>query len=158
MRSTCPQSITFIFCFFIDAGPHFPIGQSSNGRNLEAVEMVYAFLYSASGDEFQRHAANHLGMSQSSVCHSIDVCLNVFYDILVPLYNVLPTEQEAKNEAEELHLRSGFPPIGWGCIDGTHFPVSFPHKLTSFLLLYESGFIFHTRSDLLITRTPMIIT
>ena len=86
--------------------------------------MVYAFLYCGSGDMFQRHATDFLGMSQSSVCQSIDECLTVFCEHFVPLYNVLPTEEEARGEADEFHDYSGFPRIGWGAIDGTHIDVS----------------------------------
>ena len=106
------------------AGPHFSTGQSSNGRNLDPMEMVYVFLYSGSGDMFQRHAEDLSGMSQTSVCHSVEECLKVFYDHVVPLYNVLPTEEEARGEADEFHQYSGFPMIGWGAIDGTHIDVS----------------------------------
>ena len=112
------------FTNFNTLGPHLSTGVSSNGRNLEPLEMVYAFLYSGSGDMYQRHATDFLGMSQSSVCQSINECLNVFSEHFVPLYNVLPTEEEARGEADEFHEYSGFPRVGWGAVDGTHIDVS----------------------------------
>ena len=83
-----------------------------------------AFLYCASGDAFQRHAGKYIGISQSALSQTIDECLDVFYKVMVPVYNVLPTEEEAREEAEEVWFRSGFPAIVWGIIDGTHIVVS----------------------------------
>ena len=119
----------FHFPFFnyylrvFNSGPHIRIGQSTNQRNVQPREKVMAFLRSGSGNEYQRHASDYCSMSQTALCHAIDECVDVFYEHFVPLYNVLPTEQEAKMEADEISFRSGFPAIVWGCIDGTHIVV-----------------------------------
>ena len=120
----CFQFFFFYYDRIFNAGPHFSIGQSTNQRNVQPREKVMAFLRSGSGNEFQRHASDYCSMSQSALCNAIDECVDVLYEHLVPLYNVLPTEEEGKMEAEELNFRSGFPAIGWGCIDGTHIVVS----------------------------------
>ena len=107
------------------AGPYFPLGRSTNGRNISPREMVVALLIYGSGDEFQRHQAELCQMSQSSICKSVETALNVLSEVLVPKYNVLPTKEEALEEARLLSARSNFPPIGWGAIDGTHICVGF---------------------------------
>ena len=105
-------------------GRHFPLGRSTNQRNITPREMALVLLIYGSGDEFQRHQVEQCEMSQSSICKSIQTALDVFYEHLVPDYNVLPTKEEALKEAKMLNARSNFPPIGWGAIDGTHILVS----------------------------------
>jgi hypothetical protein len=103
--------------------PYMPPGLSSNGKSITPKERMLVFLFFASGSLFNNHASYAHGMSYGAIVESIDICINVLHKYLVPNYIRLPTQSEAKEEAELFHQASGFPALVWGAVDGTHIKV-----------------------------------
>jgi hypothetical protein len=110
---------------FDDVGQHLPAGLSTNKKSLSGRERLLTFLFHASGAMFNRHSSYAHQMSYGAVCQSITICIDVLHKVIVPQYIQLPTEEEAKIQAELFHQNShcAFPPIVWGAIDGTHVTV-----------------------------------
>ena len=121
------------------SGPYIPSGMSSNGRSLTSREIVTAFLFSGSGTSFQRHAGASCQMSQNSIKKAVDMCINVMHEHFVPQYIVLPTSEEAIQEALDTYTNTGFWPIGWGGIDGTLVLIINPPKTKRKMFISRKG-------------------
>jgi hypothetical protein len=108
---------------FDEMFPYLPPGLSPNKMSITAKERLFAFLFFASGSIPNRHSSYAHNMSYGAISESITICIDVLHSHLVPNYIRLPTASEAREEAQLFNLGSGFPPIVWGAVDGTHIRV-----------------------------------
>ena len=71
--------------------------------------------------EFQAYAHD---MAYGVIVESIQIVLDALHDNFVNEWVKLPNCKEALEEATRFNLISGFPPLIYAAIDGTHIPVS----------------------------------
>ena len=116
------------FDLIFDKLPH---GKSVNGKNILEIEMLLVFFWWARTASDNLHDSISHQMSEASIWKCIDSVIKAVYEI-VPDLITLPTPQEAAAEARLFQSKSGFPPIAYGAIDGTHIPVSISRKTLDF--------------------------
>ena len=103
-----------------------PEGHSRNGKSIKPLERVLMYLYYLGTNLQYFHSGVNHGLSEGSVCESIHMVNQVVFDEVVPKYICVPTEEEAKMEAALFSQKSGFPPIVWASLDGTHVEIRAP--------------------------------
>jgi hypothetical protein len=116
----------------------FPIGQSSNGKNISTAERLLAFLMFLSGDKtvWDQEFAYEFGTG--SVVKTHKMVIDILFDTFVGRHIHLPTTEEAIQEAKIFRMVSGFPAtIFFGAVDGTHVEL-IPPKNTRILYRYVS--------------------
>ena len=104
--------------------PHLPPGRSSNGMSITPEERLLVFLHWAGSGSTNLHGSYAHDMGEGSVYNCVDSVIEALYEHVAPNHIVLPTEEQARREAELFTNKSNFPPIVWGAIDGTHVDVS----------------------------------
>ena len=102
---------------------HLPQGLSTNGKSYKPVHRLLAFLYFSGhiSDSLHEHYAH--GHSEGSMWQHVNYVIEAMNEHFVPLWLTLPTEAQARREAEIFHDHTNFPKIAWAVIDGVHFDV-----------------------------------
>ena len=90
------------------------------------MERLLTYLYHIGCNLEYYHAGTNHGMSEGTVCESIKFVNDAIFEKVVPQYIDYPDEDQAKEEARLFSLKSGFPPIVWSALDGTHCKVRAP--------------------------------
>ena len=104
--------------------PHLPQGMSTNGKSYQPVHYLLTFMYWSGINSDSLHDSYSHGMSEGAIWNQVNSVIDALYKHFVPLWLKLPTEKQARREAETFHDHTGFPKIAWGVIDGVHFNVS----------------------------------
>ena len=104
--------------------PHLPQGTSSNGMSITPEERLLVFLHWAGSGTTNLHGSYAHDMGEGTVYNCIDSVIEALYEHVAPEQIVLPTEEQARREADLFHAKSRFPRLIWGAIDGTHVDVS----------------------------------
>ena len=115
-----------------EVAPYLPLGVSPNKKSLSQVERVTMFLYAASGDIPQRHAAYAFNCGKSTVDENNRLVIEAMFEALVPNYIYLPEASEARREARQFANGTNLPLSIWGAMDGFHTGVC----TSKFLLLH----------------------
>jgi hypothetical protein len=126
----------------VELAPHFPIGHSVNGKNITPDERMLVFLMFAAGDKTVWDMEFTYEFSTGSVIKSNAMCIQILFENFVGRHVKMPTQEEAIKEAKLFSAASGFPPIVFGAIDGTHVIVMPPKAQT---ILYRNR---HSRLSL----------
>ena len=103
-----------------------PQGNSRNGKSIKPFERLLTYLYYLGSNLQYYHSGVSHGLSEGAVCESIHMVNQIVFDEVVPKYICVPTQEEAKMEAELFSQKSGFPPIVWASLDGTHVEIRAP--------------------------------
>ena len=111
--------------FFALIESDIDVGESTNGKNILPIERVLMFFWWTRACSNPIHDSITHDISDGSVYKSIDMVIEAIFK-QVPSLIQLPSEEEAFKEARLFQSRTGFPPIAWAAIDGTHITVRFP--------------------------------
>ena len=107
-------------------GPLVKDGRSSNGKSLRVRTKLLIFLNFCAGNICYVTLSNLYGIIITSIQKIIEEVLNVIE--VKEMFIKFPTEKMAKESAQNFSKISGFPPIIFSIIDGTHIPVTAPRN------------------------------
>ena len=123
---------TFL-ALFDDVKDYLPIGRSTNGRNLLQIERLMYFLKSFAKNELSVSASYSNDVSTGALSENTAIVIEALNPKSGPNFCkkhiYLPSAEKGQWEAMQFHEKYGFPPLVYGCADGTHVDVS---KTSSF--------------------------
>ncbi len=114
-----------------DVGPHLEGQGSTNGKSLLPCEKILIFLFFLAGNSLYRVKNYAHDIGYGTIVNTIHACIDVLYDNFVGTYIKLPTEDQAKREAELFHSSSGFPKVIWSALGRQNLT----HALDNFHLI-----------------------
>ena len=109
--------------FYEEVGPCLPKGLSTNKRSLKPKERLLAFLLKVGPNTTDYVNAFASEICRESIRKNVDIVLKALQKRFIKKHLRRPTREEAKNEADHFHRKTGFPKMVYAAIDGTHIGV-----------------------------------
>lgn len=112
------------FAIFVEElRPFLPPGASPNRKSLSVEERLLMFLFFASGDIPEKHAAFTYEMAPSTVDKNVRFVVEAMYASFVDKFIRLPSRDEAKREYRLFRNKSPFPCKVFCAVDGSQIRV-----------------------------------